>query len=737
LFFGLSTERARRIGWRHTLRVIAVLFVVSGVHATIREIGAQVPGEARGRVIDVRSGQAIDGARIEVVGRATYALSDAAGSFVLRGLEPGTFSVRARALGYLPSDTAIAITNGRSTTIDFVLQRVASRLNPIVVRSERDSTNALRFNRQTIEQSARRDLGDLLQSVPGVVITRAGGPGSPSRISIRGSGANEVLVLVDGNAINSTITGEADLSTISLEMVDNVEVLPGAQSARYGGRALAGVVVIETRRAERDASGSASLGAWGERNASMTLGRAQRTQQMRAIGSIAADYRDVRGDFSYEVPDVRGGGIARRVNADARTVGLLATASIDGNDEAPGGLQIRAEWQRRTRGLPGSIVQPSTTGRQRDSRLAGGLDVRRSFDRATWTANVDATHEHATFADPAPPFGTTYDDAVDANSLRVATTGTVASSVASLTAGGESRTLGVTSTMLAPGAPRRQQQWGTWSSVHSSHLGANGVELAADVSARADWDSFLPGASVSPRASLTASRGPATIAASFGGGYTPPSLADQFFHEGVLVRPNPSLRPERVRREIELRAGVRDTRVGIVDVAGDVSVYRADIDGMILWLPDFRFIWSPSNFDVRRRGWEMNGHLAVPSLHVDVRGSVNRSDVSYVGPVLGGQVAYRPRTTASVAAGVSHWGARLQSTTRYIGARRSVPGSQLNLLDSYSLSDVALSRPFARGSWSLDVTLGVENVFDRSASMLADYPFPGRAWTVAFRTRRR
>jgi outer membrane receptor protein involved in Fe transport len=61
----------------------------------------------------------------------------------------------------------------------------------------------------------------------------------------------------------------------------------------------------------------------------------------------------------------------------------------------------------------------------------------------------------------------------------------------------------------------------------------------------------------------------------------------------------------------------------------------------------------------------------------------------------------------------------------------------LNLLDAYSLTDVTLSRPFARGPWRIDARLGVENVFDRAAAMLVDYPFPGRAWTVSFRTRRR
>ena len=154
---------------------------------------------------------------------------------------------------------------------------------------------------------------------------------------------------------------------------------------------------------------------------------------------------------------------------------------------------------------------------------------------------------------------------------------------------------------------------------------------------------------------------------------------------------------------------------------------------MILWQPDFQFIWSPSNFDVRRSGLGVERARRSSVAWRDLRGSMTASDVSYVGPVLSGQVAYRPRSTANVAGGVSRWSARLEVATRYVGIAANRAASGLNLLDAYSLTDVALSRPFTSGSWRLDARIGVDNVFDRAASMLVDYPFPGRAWTVGLR----
>ncbi|MDB4875971.1 MAG: btuB [Gemmatimonadetes bacterium] len=699
---------------------------------------AQVPGELRGHVTDVRTSRPVTEARIDVVGQTEHAESGMDGGFVLHGLEPRSYGIRVRAFGYAPYDADVEIVNGRATTMNVVLQPVASLLDAVVVREGRegrDNAGAVVFDRLAVERSGRRDLGELLQTTPGVVITQAGGPGSATHISIRGSSANEVLVLVDGAPINSVIGGEADLSRIPLETVERVTVLTGAQSSRYGNRALAGVVLIETRRPSRDISATTRAGAWGERDASATIGgtRPMGNGARRAGASLTTDYRTILGDFAYDVPAVRGGGTAHRVNADATTRSVLGGLSLDGED---GTVRLRTEWQTMDRGLAGSIVQPSLTGRQEGSRLSGGLDARRRHGTIAWTGNLDVTREHAAFADPDPPFGGTYDDVVDATGVTASTAANAALSHGSAMVGAEARTLDVSSTMLTAGAPHEQRSLGTWAAARAARQWANDVEIAGDLSARLDWNSLLRGATASPRAGVTLSHDIVALSLSVGQGYAAPSLADQFFHEGVLVRPNPNLQPERVRGEIEGRAVVHDTRVGPLDLSADATVYRANVDGMILWLPDFRFVWSPSNFDVHRMGWTMSGRAALPAAGVDLQGTLNRSNVTYAGSVLAGQVAYRPRTTASVVAGLTRAGARLDVTTRVVGERRTVPGAAINSLESYWLSDVKAAVPLVRRAWSLDGTFGVENVFDHAASMLVDYPFPGRTWTVAFRMRR-
>jgi vitamin B12 transporter len=89
---------------------------------------------------------------------------------------------------------------------------------------------------------------EALRSVPGVDIRRSGAYGKTSSISIRGANANQVQVLVDGVRVKSPTLGQVDLSDISPDLIERIEVIRGAQSTLYGADAIGGVVNIITRR---------------------------------------------------------------------------------------------------------------------------------------------------------------------------------------------------------------------------------------------------------------------------------------------------------------------------------------------------------------------------------------------------------------------------------------------------------------------------------------------------------
>jgi vitamin B12 transporter len=89
---------------------------------------------------------------------------------------------------------------------------------------------------------------EALRNVPGVQIRRSGSYGKTSSISIRGASANQVQVLVDGVRVKSPTLGQVDLSDISPDLIEKIEIIRGAQSTIYGADAIGGVVNIITRR---------------------------------------------------------------------------------------------------------------------------------------------------------------------------------------------------------------------------------------------------------------------------------------------------------------------------------------------------------------------------------------------------------------------------------------------------------------------------------------------------------
>ncbi len=89
---------------------------------------------------------------------------------------------------------------------------------------------------------------EALRNVPGVEIRRSGSYGKTSSITIRGANANQVQVMVDGVRVKSPTLGQVDLSDLSPDLIERIEIVRGAQSTLYGADAIGGVVNIITRK---------------------------------------------------------------------------------------------------------------------------------------------------------------------------------------------------------------------------------------------------------------------------------------------------------------------------------------------------------------------------------------------------------------------------------------------------------------------------------------------------------
>ena len=196
---------------------------------------AQFPAELVGQVTDAQTQQALPSARVSVLLTGLVVQTDASGRFRVRGLPAGEWEIEVAAIGYRPARRRVTLADGRVEQLVVPLEANPVTLAPIAVTAARpDGPGTSVIDRAQIDAAHAPDMPALLAGQPSVTITQHGGPGSPASVSIRGSSAQEVLVLLDGVPLNDPTTGEVDLASLPLEQIERVTIVRGGAAARYG-----------------------------------------------------------------------------------------------------------------------------------------------------------------------------------------------------------------------------------------------------------------------------------------------------------------------------------------------------------------------------------------------------------------------------------------------------------------------------------------------------------------------
>jgi iron complex outermembrane receptor protein len=653
---------------------------------------AQAPARVLGRVVDAATQSPVASAEVILGEQRTVTRTD--GGFVFGSVSPGRVSLEVWRIGYAPWSETLEVMPGLDRSMTVAIAPVPVQLDSLTVVA---ATDGIAISGERLVQRGS-DLGRALDGWEGVVVRRTGS-GGPAAPQVRGGGPDEVLVLVDGFAINDPFTGRADLSRISSRDVQQVKLLPGAQTVRAGSRAIAGVIVVDTRRPLHP-EGSASIGSHGSR--ALRVGASA-----GMLGLTATTERDA-DEFPYTVPEVRGGGQAARRNAGGTL--YTGTARLDGS------VEVSVRGSQSDRGLPGTTTNPTPTAGAKDRALLLGA---RREGPLSWTGTLQWLETRA--SDPAPPTGAPYDTYTHGLGAGVELGYRAAARVARWS--GE----------VALGTELRGDRFGgdgvrsgssfTRAALRldaSLHHGAGTIWTLAPAMRVDLWTGHTT-PHLSARLDAGWQRGGTSLTGAVGSAVTPPVLADLLFREGVGVRLNPDLRPERVRWEAEVGAR-RELGGNGASVSG--RLFLGQVDDLIVWAPDFRFIWSPRNFDVRRRGGELSVGLR-PLRQLRIDGTATYSAVTYDGPT-GAQVQYRPRVTYAMALAWSSgdWGA--DARWHRVG-ERFPNGAGTNPRPAFSLTDVGLER---RLGSALAIRCEIRDLADTRAEFIAGYPTPGRSLTA-------
>lgn len=128
-------------------------------------------------------------------------------------------------------------------TLETILVRAARE--PIAVKAIGSAATLL--DQSTLAQRQLAPLGEILRSVPGLAVSRVGVMGAQTQLRMRGSEANQVLVLIDGIRANDPAQNdEFNIAHVLNYDIESIEIIRGPQSALWGTDAMAGVIDIRT-----------------------------------------------------------------------------------------------------------------------------------------------------------------------------------------------------------------------------------------------------------------------------------------------------------------------------------------------------------------------------------------------------------------------------------------------------------------------------------------------------------
>lgn len=566
-----------------------------------------------------------------------------------------------------------------------------------------------------LSRTGATSVASALQQRAGLFVRRYGATGLATP-ALRGSGASQTALLLDGQPITDPQLGHLDLSLLPTVLLQSVAVMHGPASPIHGSDALGGAIHLHTLRprSSLQVRGSGHVGAYGARGGSLLVGGpvTDRTSVL-----AAADLQSTDGDFPY-VDEARfPPETVRRRNADRTRRSVFGSVrSRQGRHR----LQVSGWLTTAERGLPPSSSTAPAQERQWDTQLRLWGRDRVRLGPARLTVRGMTQHTRLRYANPQQDLDQTGRTWVHSLESTLHTP------------------LGDhwTTAVGATGSRARARHPKLDGRAHQEHLavfaegtGTYGrLRLYPALRADAYW---MPGPStrvpVTPRLGLNwqpvAAWPSLRLKAHVARAFRVPTFNDRYWQPGGT----PDLEPERSwGGDVGLRF---DRARGHVEVT-TFTQRRRD---QIVWRPTGSDYWSPRNVDrVRVRGIEASGkrswvlasnttlRAGATYTFTDARNRTDPESASYNEPL-----RYVPRTQMKAHSTLAWGPATLTLHARYTG-RRYVTSDGARFLAPYILAGTRLQVSHTLGDVRTTLSLDLDNLLDTSYRSVGNRPMPPR-----------
>lgn len=244
------------------LLLLLVLPGLAGAQETSWEYESRVPAAERlpamsilvkGRVMALDRDEPLNYTNIFVEGSSLGSMALQDGQFWLRGLPPGTHTIKASYISYAVGEITVDLQPGDIVHVDFWLDLKPVEFSPFLVEARRraiileETGTARRLSADQIEDLPVDDVVDLVALQPGVVL-------QDNALHIRGGRADDTQYFVDGLVAKDPLAAGRPGVGFNADLISEIEVLTGGFEAEYG-QTVSGVVNVSTKEGGRDFDG--------------------------------------------------------------------------------------------------------------------------------------------------------------------------------------------------------------------------------------------------------------------------------------------------------------------------------------------------------------------------------------------------------------------------------------------------------------------------------------------------
>lgn len=215
-------------------------------------------GKITGIVSQKENGGPGVGVNIIIVDSYLGAATDANGRFLILNVPPGTYTLRADAIGFTPIIMkSVRVTTAQTTEIYFQLEEAVVEGQEVTVVADRPLVQKDLTASQRV--TTAKEIQDMpVESFLGVLSTHAGvNKSAGGALHVRGGRSNEVGYYIGGVSVSNPFFTNSLAVNVSNKALEEMKLVSGAFNAEYGN-AMSGIVNVKIKDGGKNYDGSLS-----------------------------------------------------------------------------------------------------------------------------------------------------------------------------------------------------------------------------------------------------------------------------------------------------------------------------------------------------------------------------------------------------------------------------------------------------------------------------------------------